>query len=172
MQKGRRGCEWNRIVPCQSVSWSFKDILEHPSPQGASSQSLSTNTRTLVNSVYHGRYFDSIYPCEVRGHSPETGKARNTKGGSLFAGAVSLAVLFHLMNHSSSMPAASVITFALFASCSRSHTFHRSVSWYTTTRHFPTWDSFLSRKCVPDINFYDTVPIRANLPNGPSPLLA
>ena len=94
-------------TPQKHLAWLIyyrKTVLDYRSK-------ISTNTRTLVNSVYHARYFDSICPCEVRGHSPETGKARNTKGGSLVAGAVFLVVLFHLMNHSSSMSAASVIIF-------------------------------------------------------------
>ena len=103
---------------------------------GWEAQKISTSTRTLVNSVYHGRYFDSIYPCEVRGHSPEIGKARNTKGGSLFAGAVSLAVLFHIMNHSSSMSAASVIIFVLFSPAALVAT--RFIGRYHCTRQLVT----------------------------------
>ena len=38
----------------------------------------------------------------------------------------------------------------MLANCSRSHTFHRSVSWYRTTRHFPHVGFVSSRKCVPD----------------------
>ena len=112
------------------------------------SSKISTSTRTLVNSVYHGRYFDSIYPCEVRGHSPETGKARNTKGGLCLLASF-LAALLHILNHESSTLSSSLISSPAALIATR---FHRSVSWYTTTRHFPTWDSFLSRKCVPLIS--------------------
>ena len=48
------------------------------------SSKISTNTRTLINSVYHGRYFDSIYSCEVRGHSPVTEKQGTPRGGGVF----------------------------------------------------------------------------------------
>ena len=40
--------------------------------------------------------------------------------------------------------------FLSFANCSRSHTFHRPVSWYTTTRHFPHAGFVSSRQCVPE----------------------
>ena len=111
-----------------------------------------------MNSVYHGRYFDSIYPCEVRGHSPETGKARNTKGGSLFAGAVSLAALFHIMNHASSMSAAFAIISVLFASCSHSHTFSSvGIMVYDNSSLPNVGFVFVKKMRSSDINFYSSL---------------
>ena len=139
-------------------NFSFSASKTHHSPLKHHPQSLrlvrdqvslkiSTDIQTLVNSVYHGRYFDSKFSCEVRGHSPVTGKARNTKGGSF----VCFCRLFYLP--CSSTPAAHVIFF-LSPYCPRSHTYHRSVLWYTKSRHSPRAGFVSSRKCVPDINLY------------------
>ena len=119
------------------------------------SSKISTNTRTPVNSVYHGKYFDSKYPCEVRGHSPVTGKARHTKGGVFVCFCRLFSSLLSSYKNTPQLNLGGVRhqTF-LFANCPRCHTFHRSVSWYTTTRHFPHVGFVSSRKRVPDFNFY------------------
>ena len=139
-------------------NFSFSASKTHHSPLKHHPQSLrlvrdqvslkiSTDIRPLVNSVYHGRYFDSKFPCEVRGHSPVTGKARNTKGGGAFVCFCGL--LIWLL--SSYQP---VIIFVLFSPSALVAT--RFIGRYHGTRQLVTshtWDSFRQENAFLNINF-------------------
>jgi hypothetical protein len=118
------------------------------------SSKISTSTRTLVNSVYHGRYFDSIYPCEVRGHSPETGKARNTKGGLCLLASFLAALLQYPETRKLNV----VIIFVLFASCSHSHTFSSvGIMVYDNSSLPNVGFVFVKKMRSSDINFYSSL---------------